>query len=206
MENIQSEKKLLEERLSEKVKEVHDYTRMTQQLKAKEVAEERLQEELTDLQEELITTKHKLAIEESKNDTNSTLLEKQLHSEQRINEELQSHLNNAIASLETKQNEYHLQEESLSKQIMEMKKIVAQKDATIELIRIDKESSDSRCGELKQQVATLTDQVDDLHEGMQTSNEQVVKLCRLVEEKDEQMKDTVNEQTLLRDTVSQLEV
>lgn len=179
---------------------------MKEDLLRKEDTESSLREELSHLTNQLLATQHQLASIESKDSTGAVLLEKQLQSEKRINEELQGHLNEAIKSMEKNSEVFSKQEHLLNQQIVKLKSSLESKESVIKDVCAEKERIDEQRQELKQQVETLTNQVKTLHEGLKASNDKVQKLCLLVDEKEERIEILTNEQTTHSSNTTQLQV
>ena len=175
-------------------------------MREKEEKENELRDELSQACDKLLAGQHHIARLESRDSTESVLLDKQLLSERRINEQLQQHLNKAVSSFETNSEQFAKQETVLKKELSELKGILTSKESLIQLIHTEKEKVNGQCAELSDQVTTLTQQINALHDGLKTSNDKVSQLCSLLEEKQQLIDSLDNEQTTLNENISLLQV
>ena len=193
-------------KLSEARKQATDCKRLSEQLSEKEETDGQLREEMRMVHDQLLAAQHQVATLESRDTTDTLILEKQLQSEKRISQELQERLNQVVDSFEKDAETFSKHEMALKQEIADLNGLISKKDSVLEGVRLEKEKIDSHCSELKEQVITLTEQVEGLHSEMKTSNEKVSQLCKCIEEKERELDSTAEEQTLLREKLTQIQV
>ena len=193
-------------KLANKSKEALDCKRLTEELREKEEVEGQLRERIAQLDDSLLSTQHQLASLESRGTTETVLLDKQLQSEKRINEELQQHLNQAITAMEKNTVQYTAQEQSYTDEISRLKGVITEREGIIRDTRTEKEAIEGQRQELTNQITVLTTQVATLHEGLEGSNDKVARLCARLEERERELEALREEQAAHSDNIDQLQV
>ncbi len=193
-------------RLANTSKEALDCKRLTEELRGREEVEGQLRERLAHLEGSLLSTQHQLASLEARGTSETTLLDKQLQSEKRINEELQHHLNQAITAMEKNTVQYIAQEQSYTDEISRLKGAIVEREGIIRDTHAEKETIEGQRLELANQIAVLTAQVATLHEGLEGSNDKVARLCARIEERERELGVLREERTVHSDNIDQLQV
>ncbi len=192
--------------LSEARQQAVEYKSLSARLVEREEREGQLIDEVNEINDKLLASQHEIARIESRDATETILIDKQLQSEKRINEELQHHLDKAIASFELRSEQFVRQETVMKKEILELKEILKTKESLIKSIHSEKEKIDGQCNELSQQVSVLSQQINSLHEGLKISTDKVNQLCLCLEDKDSLIDVANNEQSILNEKITLLQV
>ena len=176
----------------------------------KEKIEEKLRDEVKELNDELMSTQHELAMLQSHNNpeyikdlqSKASLLEKQLSQQKQVNKDIQAQFESAINSLNSVRNEaleIQLQQDNLQD-------LLRQKDSSLQDMIADKSRFENQCVTLQEQVTTLRNQVDLLHDSMKVSNEKVSELCEHVEKKEREIQRVTQDNSTCNEHVIQLQV
>ena len=178
----------------------------------KEKIEEKLRDEVKELNDELMSTQHELAMLQSHNNpeyikdlqSKASLLEKQLSQQKQVNKDIQAQFESAINSLNSVRNE--ALEIQLQQQIDNLQDLLRQKDSSLQDMIADKSRFENQCVTLQEQVTTLRNQVDLLHDSMKVSNEKVSELCEHVEKKEREIQRVTQDNSTCNEHVIQLQV